>query len=260
MTAIALAPSRSSKPYSRAMTAPRPSRSASRRARPASECSDNSQRRRASGAARGAPWQPRVVLEGMADEAATRPPEPGDDEQRVRRHAGRGRDQLARRGLPFLIVDAHERIGEPLHERAVPAGRSIPPPRRRISGIPSTAKTVNTVKVTPAGDEGYNTDYSGFIAAYRDDFRDVFHERMVQLPLERGDVVFFNPALFHGAGANDTADFQRMANLLQVSSAFGRTMETMNPDVTALAVYPFLDGLARTKQIIVDNSRLKSSG
>src|SRR4029453_5652703 len=35
-----------------------------------------------------------------------------------------------------------------------------------------------------------------------------------------------------------TSDFQRMNNLLQVSSAFGRTMETMNPDLTALAVYP----------------------
>jgi hypothetical protein len=31
-----------------------------------------------------------------------------------------------------------------------------------------------------------------------------------------------------------------MNNLLQVSSAFGRTMETMNTDLTALAVYPYL--------------------
>ena len=31
-----------------------------------------------------------------------------------------------------------------------------------------------------------------------------------------------------------------MNNLLQVSSAFGRTMETMNPDLTALALYPYL--------------------
>jgi len=86
--------------------------------------------------------------------------------------------------------------------------------------------------------------HGGFIAALRDDFRDVFHEHKVQLPLRAGDVVFFNPAVMHGAGANVTTDFQRMANLLQVSSAFGRTMETMDPDITALAAYPFLADIA----------------
>jgi ectoine hydroxylase-related dioxygenase (phytanoyl-CoA dioxygenase family) len=84
---------------------------------------------------------------------------------------------------------------------------------------------------------------AGFIASYRDDFREVFHEFMVQLPLRAGDMVFFNPALMHGAGANRVEGFQRIANLLQVSSAFGRTMETMTTDLTALAVYPFLAAL-----------------
>ena len=36
--------------------------------------------------------------------------------------------------------------------------------------------------------------------------------------------MFFNPALLHGAGTNRTADVKRMANLLQVSSAFGRAL------------------------------------
>jgi ectoine hydroxylase-related dioxygenase (phytanoyl-CoA dioxygenase family) len=81
---------------------------------------------------------------------------------------------------------------------------------------------------------------AGFIASYRDEFRAVFEDRHVQIPLETGDVVFFNPAVFHAAGANVTTDRFRMNNLLQVSSAFGRTMETMNPDLTTLAVYPHL--------------------
>jgi ectoine hydroxylase-related dioxygenase (phytanoyl-CoA dioxygenase family) len=85
--------------------------------------------------------------------------------------------------------------------------------------------------------------HAGFIASLRDDFREVFHEHKVQLPLKAGDVVFFNPAVFHAAGANQTTDFHRINNLLQVSSAFGRTMETMNPDLTALAVYPYLLGI-----------------
>ena len=82
--------------------------------------------------------------------------------------------------------------------------------------------------------------HAGFIAALRPEFHEVFHEFKVQLPLTKGDVVFFNPAVMHGAGANVTADFHRINNLLQVSSAFGRTMETMNPGLTTLAAFPHL--------------------
>jgi ectoine hydroxylase-related dioxygenase (phytanoyl-CoA dioxygenase family) len=81
---------------------------------------------------------------------------------------------------------------------------------------------------------------AGFPASYRDDFQAVFQRHYVQLPLEVGDVVFFNPAVFHAAGANVTEDRYRINNLLQVSSAFGRTMETMNTDLTTLAAYPHL--------------------
>ena len=49
-----------------------------------------------------------------------------------------------------------------------------------------------------------------------------------------------NPALFHAAGANRTSDVRRMANLLQVSSAFGRSMETVDRARTVLAIYPAL--------------------
>lgn len=94
---------------------------------------------------------------------------------------------------------------------------------------------------------------AGFIAALRPDFQVVFHEFKVQLPLTKGDVVFFNPALMHGAGANATADFQRINNLLQVSSAFGRTMETMNTDLTTLAAYPHLLAIddERTRENVI---------
>ena len=50
----------------------------------------------------------------------------------------------------------------------------------------------------------------------------------MQLPLEKGDALFFNPALFHAAGSNTSKDIHRMVNLLQVSSAFGRAMETID--------------------------------
>jgi ectoine hydroxylase-related dioxygenase (phytanoyl-CoA dioxygenase family) len=77
----------------------------------------------------------------------------------------------------------------------------------------------------------------GYAAWRRDDFRAVFEERFVQLPLAKGDAVFFSPALFHAAGANTSTDIHRMANLLQVSSAFGRAMETFDRDKMCSLVY-----------------------
>lgn len=80
----------------------------------------------------------------------------------------------------------------------------------------------------------------GYIAALLPEFQEVFAERMVQTPLMKGDLVFFNPAVMHGAGANRLEGFHRIANLLQISSAFGRTMETIDTELTSLAVYPHL--------------------
>jgi ectoine hydroxylase-related dioxygenase (phytanoyl-CoA dioxygenase family) len=80
----------------------------------------------------------------------------------------------------------------------------------------------------------------GYLAFHRADFRALFEARQVQLPLKKGDAVFFNPALFHAAGTNHSADIQRMANLLQVSSAFGRAMEAMDRVAMAKALYPVL--------------------
>jgi ectoine hydroxylase-related dioxygenase (phytanoyl-CoA dioxygenase family) len=78
----------------------------------------------------------------------------------------------------------------------------------------------------------------GYAAWRRDDFRSLFEERYVQLPLAKGDTVFFNPALFHAAGANTSHDIHRFANLLQVSSAFGRAMETVDRDKMCRLLFP----------------------
>ncbi len=71
-------------------------------------------------------------------------------------------------------------------------------------------------------------------------FREYGEEHYVQLPLGKGDAAFFNPALFHAAGHNRSEDIHRMANLLQVSSAFGRAMETIDREAMTNAVYPAL--------------------
>lgn len=83
----------------------------------------------------------------------------------------------------------------------------------------------------------------GFVAFHRDDFTEYFQQNYTQLPLEKGDAVFFNPALFHGAGSNVSTDIKRMANLLQVSSAFGRAMETVDRVAMSKALYPVLQDL-----------------
>ncbi|GHA93949.1 phytanoyl-CoA dioxygenase [Streptomyces tendae] len=80
----------------------------------------------------------------------------------------------------------------------------------------------------------------GYLAWRLPEFRAYFEAHHVQLPLAKGDAVFFNPALFHAAGANRSADVRRMANLLQVSSAFGRAMETVDREAVVNAVYPVL--------------------
>lgn len=95
-------------------------------------------------------------------------------------------------------------------------------------------------------------------AAYRlDAFKDLFEELHVQLPLKKGDAVFFNPALFHAAGANTSTGIQRMANLLQVSSAFGRAMETIDRGAMCRALYPVL--LARVNDGSLTGRRLEAS-
>ncbi|TKA71730.1 hypothetical protein B0A55_08532 [Friedmanniomyces simplex] len=68
----------------------------------------------------------------------------------------------------------------------------------------------------------------GFRSYRRPEFIEYFESNHVSVALEKGDAVFFSPSLFHAAGENITADFDRSANLIQVSSAFGKTMETID--------------------------------
>ena len=80
----------------------------------------------------------------------------------------------------------------------------------------------------------------GYLAWRRPEFIEYFAQHRVQLPLRTGDAVFFSPAMFHAAGHNRTADVRRMANLLQISSAFGRAIEAVDRARMVHAVYPSL--------------------
>ncbi len=62
----------------------------------------------------------------------------------------------------------------------------------------------------------------------------------------------FNPAVIHAAGANRSKDIRRIANLLQVSSAYGRAMESVDRLKMCLALYPALRKLLAAKAISAD--------
>jgi ectoine hydroxylase-related dioxygenase (phytanoyl-CoA dioxygenase family) len=81
---------------------------------------------------------------------------------------------------------------------------------------------------------------AGYLAWRRPEFQEHFEAGYVQLPLSKGDAAFLNPALFHAAGTNRSSDVRRTANLLQVSSAFGRAMESVDREKMCNAVFPAL--------------------
>ncbi|WP_424990968.1 phytanoyl-CoA dioxygenase family protein [Fluviibacterium sp. S390] len=87
----------------------------------------------------------------------------------------------------------------------------------------------------------------GYIAFHQTGHSEFFENHYIQLPLNKGDAVFFNPALFHAAGENRSSDIDRMANLLQVSSPFGRAMEAIDRDKMCRAVYPVLGALGQSE-------------
>jgi len=87
----------------------------------------------------------------------------------------------------------------------------------------------------------YSQQYDLGYLAWRDaKFSDFFNQYSVQNSMNKGDGIFFNPALFHAAGSNTTSDFHRMGNLLQISSAFGKTMEHIDYIKIITHIYPSL--------------------
>ena len=80
----------------------------------------------------------------------------------------------------------------------------------------------------------------GYLAVHLPDFRDYFEKHYIQLPLNKGDMLFFNPATFHAAGENTTTDVHRFVNLMQVGSAYGRSIEIVDRMRISKAVYPSL--------------------
>ncbi|KMM85650.1 phytanoyl-CoA dioxygenase [Pseudomonas taetrolens] len=146
-------------------------------------------------------------------------------------HPG-GRAQQPHRDYPlgFQTVDEVERFPLPLHVLS-----------QYLTLQGAVAHTDMPLETGPTLLLPFSQQYDlGYLAWRRTEFIDYFHQHAVQLPLHKGDLLFFNPALFHAAGNNITPDQHRMANLLQISSAFGKPMESLDRDRMMQALYPVL--------------------
>lgn len=80
----------------------------------------------------------------------------------------------------------------------------------------------------------------GYLAAQMPEFRAYFESHSVQLALNKGDTLYFNPAVFHAAGENRTTDIDRIANLMQIGSGYGRSIEIVDRTRMSRTLYPVL--------------------
>jgi ectoine hydroxylase-related dioxygenase (phytanoyl-CoA dioxygenase family) len=135
--------------------------------------------------------------------------------------------------------DYHLGFMTPAQQATYPAQAHLLSPRLTLQG--GVAHGDMPVETGPTMLLPYSqTFFEGYVAFARPEFQQVFAESHVQLPLDKGDVIFFNPAVMHGAGTNRSETTQRLVNLLQVGSAFGRSLEAVNRLRMATTLYPVL--------------------
>lgn len=86
---------------------------------------------------------------------------------------------------------------------------------------------------------GSQNDRNGYLTYRRPEEQERFEREFSQIPFKKGDLVFFNPSIFHAAGGNQTRD-PRLVNLLQISSALAKPMEHLDFPALVRKVYPHL--------------------
>jgi len=151
-----------------------------------------------------------------------------------------GKAQLPHRDYHLGFMSPEKMLNFPAHVHALAPALTL---QGAVAHCDAPVES-GTTKLLP-----YSQRYlPGYMAALRPEFQEYFETHCVQLPLKKGDTVFFNPALFHAAGENRTTDVERMVNLIQVSSAFGRSMESVDRTAMSRAIYPYLAALEPAKR------------
>jgi ectoine hydroxylase-related dioxygenase (phytanoyl-CoA dioxygenase family) len=143
-----------------------------------------------------------------------------------------GEAQKAHRDYHLGFMSAEQSANFPLHVHAMS-------PYLTLQG--AIAHCDMSIESGPTLLLPYSQKYKkGYIDFTKEKYQQYFDKNSVQIEMTKGDAVFFNPAVMHGAGNNRTGSVKRMANLLQISSAFGRAMETIDRKIMAKTLYPYL--------------------
>ena len=190
------------------------------------------------------------------------------DPQLFARYYGNDGGRAGERGVARPLLSGHvaDQRGQSRRRRAVAASRLSYglPDRGSLARFPAHAHRLSPVltlqgavahcdmpvETGPTLYLPFSQTYElGYLAWRRPEFIEYFDKHRIQLPLVKGDAVFFNPALFHAAGSNRTGDVKRIANLLQVSSAYGRAMESVDRTRMSAALYPALLALGNERAV-----------
>lgn len=154
-----------------------------------------------------------------------------------------GKAQSAHRDYHLGFMSANQAAGYPLHAHRLTPALTL---QGAIAQVDMPLESGPTLFL-PHSQKFMN----GYLVANKPEFQEYFNTHHVQLPLSKGDAVFFNPALLHAAGNNVSDGIQRIANLLQISSAFGRAMESVDRTKMSIQAYPaFRD--AKQKKVLSD--------
>jgi ectoine hydroxylase-related dioxygenase (phytanoyl-CoA dioxygenase family) len=140
-----------------------------------------------------------------------------------------GKAQVAHRDYHLGFMDREQAMAYPAHAHRLTAALTL---QGAVAHCDMPVETGPTMYLPHSQKYG-----PGYVAFHSPEFTEYFNQHYVQLPLAKGDAAFFSPALFHAAGTNRTPDVKRMANLLQMSSAFGRAMEAADTTATSAALF-----------------------
>ena len=147
-------------------------------------------------------------------------------------HPG-GQPQSAHCDYHLGFMSQEQAAQFPAHIHALSAGLTL---QGAIAHVDMSIESGPT-KLLP-GSQRYGLNYLAF---HHPEFKAYFEDHYVQLPLKKGDLLWFNPGLFHAAGENRTSDVERLVNLFQVSSAFGRPMESVDRKAMLAVVEPIIE-------------------
>ena len=84
-----------------------------------------------------------------------------------------------------------------------------------------------------------NQNPSGYLNVKRPEHLEWINTQMVQMPLEIGDAVFFNPATYHQPGNNESEEHRVMC-LFQLNSCMSRAMEAKDSSAITRAIWPVI--------------------